>query len=102
MAKFSHASPMPGSVPQSGGALVGTPVKQDRYIVYLVVMALAGWALASYDVNLLVLALPDIATSLLFRRPASARSASSFTGRSSASRSLPVMAWTRSVGARSG
>ncbi|MCB8875257.1 MFS transporter [Acidisoma silvae] len=35
-----------------------------RYIVYLVLVALAGWALASYDVNLLVLALPDIAKSL--------------------------------------
>jgi len=36
---------MPGSVPQTGGALVGTTVKQDRHIVYPVVMALAGWAL---------------------------------------------------------
>ncbi|HTH99506.1 MAG TPA: MFS transporter [Acidisoma sp.] len=35
-----------------------------RYLVYLVVVALAGWALASYDVNLLVLALPDIAKGL--------------------------------------
>lgn len=35
-----------------------------RYTTYLVIVALAGWALASYDVNLLVLALPDIAKSL--------------------------------------
>ncbi len=36
----------------------------DRYSIYLVAVALAGWALASYDVNLLVLALPAIATDL--------------------------------------
>jgi MFS family permease len=36
----------------------------DRYSVYLVAVALAGWALASYDVNLLVLALPAIAKDL--------------------------------------
>ena len=35
-----------------------------RYVTYLIIVALAGWALASYDVNLLVLALPDIAKSL--------------------------------------
>ena len=35
-----------------------------RYVTYLVIVALAGWALASYDVNLLVLALPDIARGL--------------------------------------
>lgn len=35
-----------------------------RYIVYLIIVACAGWALASYDVNLLVLALPEIARSL--------------------------------------
>ena len=39
-------------------------IPEDRYLVYLIVVALAGWALASYDVNLLVLALPDIAASL--------------------------------------
>ena len=39
-------------------------IPADRYLVYLVLVALAGWALASYDVNLLVLALPDIARSL--------------------------------------
>lgn len=35
-----------------------------RYTLYLVLVALAGWSLASYDVNLLVLALPDIARDL--------------------------------------
>ncbi|TLU71343.1 MFS transporter [Lichenicoccus roseus] len=35
-----------------------------RYVVYLVCVALAGWALASYDLNLLVLALPAIAHDL--------------------------------------
>jgi len=35
-----------------------------RYIVYLIIVAMAGWSLASYDVNLLVLALPEIAKSL--------------------------------------
>lgn len=35
-----------------------------RYTVYLIVIALAGLALVSYDYNLLVLAIPDIATSL--------------------------------------
>ncbi|CAI9120346.1 MFS transporter [Brytella acorum] len=41
-----------------------TTDSQNRYIFYLVIMALMGWSLASYDVNLLVLALPDIAKSL--------------------------------------
>ena len=36
----------------------------DRYSLYLVTVALAGWSLASYDVNLLVLALPAIAKDL--------------------------------------
>lgn len=31
-----------------------------RYLIYLIVVAVIGWALASYDTNLLVLALPDI------------------------------------------
>jgi MFS family permease len=39
------------------------PQVDRRYVVYLVVIALAGWALASYDFNLLVLTLPDIAKS---------------------------------------
>lgn len=35
-----------------------------RYTVYLVLVALGGWALASYDLNLLVLLLPQIANGL--------------------------------------
>jgi MFS family permease len=35
-----------------------------RYTVYLIVIAVAGLALASYDYNLLVLAIPDIAQEL--------------------------------------
>lgn len=31
-----------------------------RYLTYLIIVAVAGWALASYDTNLLVLTLPDI------------------------------------------
>ncbi len=35
-----------------------------RYVIYLIVIAVAGWALASYDFNLLVVALPTISTGL--------------------------------------
>lgn len=35
-----------------------------RYATYLIVIALAGWALASYDFNLLVLTIPDISREL--------------------------------------
>jgi MFS family permease len=38
--------------------------ENKRYTIYLVAVALAGWTLASYDVNLLVLALPDVAKGL--------------------------------------
>jgi MFS family permease len=38
--------------------------RSPHYVTYLVIIALAGWALASYDINLLVLALPDIAQDL--------------------------------------
>lgn len=37
---------------------------ERNYAVYLIIIALAGWALASYDFNLLVLTFPDIAKSL--------------------------------------
>ena len=40
------------------------PGSMSRYTLYLVVVATAGWALASYDLNLLVLALPEIARDL--------------------------------------
>jgi MFS family permease len=36
----------------------------SRYLVYLIVIATLGWALASYDFNLLVVALPTIAKDL--------------------------------------
>jgi len=36
----------------------------SRYVVYLIIVALSGWGLASYDLNLLVLLLPQIAKSL--------------------------------------
>lgn len=43
----------------------GAPGFVERhYTAYLVIIALAGWALASYDFNLLVLTFPDISTSL--------------------------------------
>lgn len=35
-----------------------------RYTIYLIVIAVAGWALASYDFNLLVVALPAISKDL--------------------------------------
>src|SRR3984885_5265644 len=43
--------------------LTSVPPRRN-YLRYLILVALAGWALASYGVNLLVLALPDIARSL--------------------------------------
>src|ERR1700742_5334987 len=43
---------------------VSSAAPRRNYLRYLILVALAGWALASYDVNLLVLALPDIARSL--------------------------------------
>jgi len=39
-------------------------VRGKKYGIYLFIIALAGWALASYDFNLLVLALSDIAKDL--------------------------------------
>lgn len=38
--------------------------RNRRYLVYLLLVALFGWALASYDFNLLVLALPTISKAL--------------------------------------
>jgi MFS family permease len=40
--------------------VVPPDAKDSRYTVYLIIVAVAGWALASYDSNLLVLTLPDI------------------------------------------
>jgi len=48
--------------------LLGVSTEEERrrrgYLVYLLAVALLGWALASYDFNLLVLALPTISVSL--------------------------------------
>jgi MFS family permease len=50
---------------QSGDETAETPATADRhYTVYLIIMAVAGLTLASYDYNLLVLAIPDIARDL--------------------------------------
>ena len=38
--------------------------RSRRYLVYLVAMALGGWTLATYDQNLLVVSLPNIAQDL--------------------------------------
>jgi MFS family permease len=40
------------------------PQVDRRYVVYLILIALGGWSLASYDFNLLVLTIPDIAKDL--------------------------------------
>jgi MFS family permease len=49
-------------------SFLGIRAKEERdnrrYLVYLLVIATAGWALASYDFNLLVVAIPTIAKSL--------------------------------------
>ncbi len=37
-----------------------TEASERRYVIYLIIIAVAGWSLASYDTNLLVLTLPDI------------------------------------------
>lgn len=47
--------------------LFGTSAEEDydrSYVAYLIVIAVVGWALASYDFNLLVVALPTISKSL--------------------------------------
>jgi MFS family permease len=50
--------------PKAGNASPQSLDRPRNYLKYLILVALAGWTLASYDVNLLVLALPDIARSL--------------------------------------
>jgi MFS family permease len=47
--------------------LLGTSPEDDydrRYVLYLIGIAIAGWALASYDFNLLVVSLPTISKAL--------------------------------------
>jgi MFS family permease len=56
-----HLPSRSNAAPPAGDASLDRP---RNYLRYLILVALAGWALASYDVNLLVLALPDIAKSL--------------------------------------
>ncbi|MCA1729495.1 MAG: MFS transporter [Actinobacteria bacterium] len=42
----------------------GGAQENRRYTIYLIIVALAGWSLASYDLNLLVLTVPDISQDL--------------------------------------
>ena len=42
----------------------GAVPSDRRYVIFLVIIALSGWTLASYDFNLLVVALPDISRDL--------------------------------------
>ena len=37
---------------------------EDNYVVWLIVLGLAGWSMASYDFNLLVLTIPNISKDL--------------------------------------
>jgi MFS family permease len=61
-----------GRLARSQNAVEERPVTQQaervgtdrRYLIYLIVIATGGWALASYDFNLLVTALPTIAKDL--------------------------------------
>jgi MFS family permease len=46
------------------GDFLGLPKKDRGYLIYLIVIALFGWALASYDFNLLVFALPTVSDAL--------------------------------------
>src|SRR5689334_2513632 len=46
------------------GGFLGLPRDDRRYLVYLILVALFGWALASYDFNLLVFALPTVSQDL--------------------------------------
>jgi MFS family permease len=65
---MSLLSPNPGGPSKSRlDRLLGTSPEDDydrRYVVYLLAIAIAGWALASYDFNLLVVALPTISKDL--------------------------------------
>ena len=52
------------STASEAGARSGDAAADRRYIIYLIIIALAGWTLASYDSNLLVLAIPNISKDL--------------------------------------
>ncbi|MGH3321449.1 MAG: MFS transporter [Streptosporangiaceae bacterium] len=43
---------------------LGLPRRDRRYLIYLILVALFGWALAAYDFNLLVFALPTVSSDL--------------------------------------
>ena len=43
---------------------MGATEPSRPYTIYLTITALAGWALTSYDMNLLVLTIPDISRDL--------------------------------------
>ena len=51
--------PRPGSE-----AVVAQSPRSKKYVAALIALAFAGWALASYDFNLLVVAIPDISKDL--------------------------------------
>ena len=58
--RVKNLKKMGGSSSESGpGAVLS-----DRYVIFLVLIAQSGWTLASYDFNLLVVALPDISKNL--------------------------------------
>ncbi len=46
------------------GHFLGLPRDDRRYLIYLILVALFGWALAAYDFNLLVFALPTVSHDL--------------------------------------
>lgn len=46
------------------GDFLGLPRADRSYLVYLILVALFGWALAAYDFNLLVFALPTVSSDL--------------------------------------
>ena len=48
----------------TSGEAVGPTEPSRAYTTYLTIIALAGWALTSYDMNLLVLTIPDISQDL--------------------------------------
>jgi kynurenine formamidase len=54
----------PTAVERFAGSFLGLPREDRGYLVYLILVALFGWALASYDFNLLVFALPTVSADL--------------------------------------
>ncbi len=54
----------PGASDRFWGQFLGLPRDDRSYLVYLILVALFGWALAAYDFNLLVFALPTVSHDL--------------------------------------